>query len=454
MGIARLNRHRAALFLTIVLLTALAACGGSDDGQPSDPGDDQAGAGETSEESGNSPGEDDENDASEDDSDGSEAPAQTPTPTPSPMPSPTPTPSASDGLTDLDIDLEQVAEGLIQPTDMAAATDGTDRLFVTSRPGLIHVIDNGQLREEPLLDIREQVEHEMVEQGLLSIELDPDFAENGYLYVDYISHGDENTIVSRYQMAEDGQRVLPESATVILEVEQPHYSHNGGNVKFGPDGYLYIALGDGENPGDPHENAQNPGTLLGSILRIDVNGGDPYAIPPDNPFVGHENARDEIWVYGLRNPWRFSFHPETGDMYIVDVGQWSVEEVNVQPADSPGGENYGWPIMEGDECYEADECDQEGLTMPVATYRNPDQGCAVIGGYSYYGTEYPEMEGVYFFGDWCSGNIRGLIERDGEWIQRIVLGTDLMFNAFGVDLDGEIYVLDYSAGGVFQIVND
>ncbi len=355
-------------------------------------------------------------------------------------------------LQQIDLDLELFADGFVQPTDLVAATDGSDRLFVVSRIGLILVVEDGVVREEPLLDIHEQIEHAMVEQGLLSMALHPDFAENGYFYVYYITHGDEDTMVSRFQLSEDRRIAVRESETPILEVEQPHYSHNGGNLKFGPDGYLYIGLGDGEDPGDPHGNSQNPGTLLGSILRIDVDGGDPYAIPPDNPFVDDAEARDEIWAYGLRNPWRFSFDPETGDMYMVDVGQWAVEEVNLQPADSTGGENYGWPIMEGDQCWEADECDKEGLTMPVATYENPSQGCAIIGGYPYHGQAYPELEGIYFFGDWCSGRIWGLENVGGEWVKEELIHSDLMINAFGLDHNGEIYALNFEeGGGVFRI---
>jgi glucose/arabinose dehydrogenase len=361
----------------------------------------------------------------------------------------------SERLQSLDLELELFAEGFIQPTDMVAATDGTNRLFVVSRTGTIQIIEDGEIREEPLLDIRDQVEHHMVEQGLLSMALHPEFAENGYFYVYYITHGDEDTRVARFEMSEDGERALPESETAILTVEQPHYSHNGGNVKFGPDGYMYIGLGDGEDPGDPNEHSQNPETMLGSILRIDVDGGEPYAIPADNPFVDDDDALDEIWAYGLRNPWRFSFDAITGDMYMVDVGQWEVEEVNFQPADSTGGENYGWPIMEGDQCWEAAECDKEGLSMPVMTYDNPGSGCAVIGGYTYHGESYPELEGIYFFGDWCSGRIWGMIHEDGEWKKEEVMHTDLMINAFALDHQGEIYVLNFEeGGGIFRIAHN
>jgi glucose/arabinose dehydrogenase len=357
-------------------------------------------------------------------------------------------------LQELDLDIELFAEGFIQPTDMVMLPDGSDRILVVNRIGVIQVIEDAEIREEPFLDIRNDVEHHMVEQGMLSIALHPEFNENGYFYVYYINHGDEHSIISRFEVSDDRERAIRESEELILEVEQPHYSHNGGNLKFGPDGYLYIGLGDGEDPGDPHEHSQNPGTLFGSILRIDVDSGDPYAIPSDNPFVDDDDARDEVWAYGLRNPWRFSFDPKTGDMYMVDVGQWTVEEVNFQPADSTGGENYGWPIMEGDQCFDAEDCDTEGLTMPVATYHNPNEGCAVIGGYPYYGEAYPELEGIYFYGDWCSGRIWGLIEEDGEWISEELIHTDLMINAFAQDLDGEIYVLNFEeGGGIFRITS-
>lgn len=358
----------------------------------------------------------------------------------------------SERLQQLNVELELFAEGFISPTDMIPATDGTDRLFVVSRVGTIHVIENGEPREELLLDHREQVEHHMVEQGMLSMTLHPDFASNGYFYVYYISHGEENSIISRFEMSEDGQRAVPESESLVLEVEQPHYSHNGGNIKFGPDGYLYIGLGDGEDPGDPHGHSQNPQTLLGSILRIDVDSNEPYGIPEGNPFVGTDEGRDEVWAYGLRNPWRFSFDEQTGDMYMVDVGQWAMEEVNVQRADSPGGENYGWPILEGDTCWEAEECDREGFVMPVATYPNPSQGCAIIGGYTYHGEQSPDLTGVYLFSDWCSATIWGLVYEDGHWIKEVLSEPDMMVNAFGRDHAGEVYVMDNEAGGIYRVV--
>jgi glucose/arabinose dehydrogenase len=425
-------RRSMVVIASIILVVALAACSNDDASDDTQPVDDPTPTTEADE------------------------PDQTPTPKPdpaTPTPEPTPTPEfdAIAALQELSIDLEFVADGFIQPTALVPATDGTNRLFVLSRHGIIHVLEDGTVREEPFLDIQDRVTHEMVEQGLLSMALHPEFAENRYFYVNYTDlHG--NTMISRFKVSEDGERAIRESETPILPIEQPHYSHNGGNLKFGPDGYLYIGMGDGEDPGDPHGNAQDASTLLGAMLRIDVDGGDPYGIPPDNPFVDDEYKRDEVWAIGLRNPWRYSFHPQTGDLYIVDVGQWAVEEINVQPADSTGGENYGWPIMEGDQCWEADECDKEGLTMPVVTYSNPEDGCAIIGGHHYFGKKFPEMHGVFIFGDWCSGNIWGMVEQDGEYHHELLLESDLMINAFGLDQDGEIYVLDFDSGSVFQIV--
>jgi glucose/arabinose dehydrogenase len=428
---------RMIIALSVIVL-AIAACGGDDDAKTSDNVGEAPIETPGTADQGDVPltpdAEVDEPDAQDDTVDGTD--------------------TASSSLSELNLELELFVDGLIQPTDMVPATDETDRLFVTSRPGTIHVIEGGELRDEPLLDIRDQVEHHMVEQGLLSMALHPEFADNGYLYVYYITYGDEDTMVSRFELSDDGEHALRETETPILEVEQPHYSHNGGSIKFGPDGYLYIGLGDGEDPGDPHEVSQDPNTLLGSILRIDVDGGEPYAIPADNPFVGNDDGLDEVWAYGLRNPWRFSFDDRTGDMYMVDVGQWEVEEVNVQRADSSGGENYGWPIMEGDQCWEAEECDKDGLTMPVATYPNPAMGCAIIGGFTYHGEAFPELEGIYFFGDWCSGRIWGLVYEDDEWQTQELIHSDLMINAFGRDHQGEIYALDFEeGGGIYRITS-
>jgi glucose/arabinose dehydrogenase len=253
-------------------------------------------------------------------------------------------------------------------------------------------------------------------------------------------------------MAGDPGQADPSSEQIILQIEQPAANHNGGQVKFGPDGYLYIGTGDGGQAGDPWGNAQNPNELLGKMLRIDVTGADTYEVPSDNPILDQTGARPEIWATGLRNPWRFSFDRATDDLYIADVGQNLFEEVHFQPAASPGGENYGWDIMEGNQCFEPPTgCDSDGLVPPVAEYDH-GQGCSITGGYVYRGTRFPQMEGVYFFGDFCSGNIWGLRrEAPGNWEMALLLDTDINISSFGEDIDGEIYVVSYSDGNIYRL---
>ena len=239
----------------------------------------------------------------------------------------------------------------------------------------------------------------------------------------------------------------------MLTVEQPASNHNGGHLIFGPDGYLYIGLGDGGGAGDVYENAQNGQTLLGSMLRLDVDEL-PYRIPPDNPFVDDPAVLDEIWAIGLRNPWRYSFDRATGDLYIGDVGQNAYEEVNFQPAMSGGGENYGWPIMEGFHCYrEPRSCDPSGLVLPVAEYSHTGANCSVTGGYVYRGQAFPTLEGVYFFGDFCSGRMWGLTPTpEGEWQVSELLQVDISIASFGQDEAGELYVADMRGGMIFRLV--
>jgi glucose/arabinose dehydrogenase len=356
-------------------------------------------------------------------------------------------------LESLSLSLEHVASGLHDPTSITHPPDGSDRLIVLERRGRVRVIEGGELLDEPFLDLVDQIESGMVEQGLLGLAFHPDYAGNGRLFVYYIGN-DINSHISEFQVSDDDPNLAdPDSERVLLHIDQPHYSHNGGQIAFGPDGYLYIGLGDGEDPGDPHGYSQDPGELLGAILRIDVDDDDPYGIPRDNPFVDDPDARGEVWAIGLRNPWRFSWDPETGDLYIADVGQHDIEEINVQRAGSAGGENYGWPIMEGDRCYGAEECEKDGLTMPVVTYDIRGTGeCAIIGGYVYRGNLYPEMDGIYYSGDWCSGIIRGLAERNGEWLFRDILRTEFMISAFGVDRDGTLYVASFNGNEIYRVV--
>lgn len=267
--------------------------------------------------------------------------------------------------------------------------------------------------------------------------------------------GDGGTRVVRYNVSGDPDVADPSSARLILAVDQPFNNHNGGQVAFGPDGMLYVGLGDGGGGGDPLGSGQDLSTLLGSILRLDVDGGDPFAIPPDNPHVGDPNARDEIWASGLRNPWRFSFDRQTGDLYVADVGQDEVEEVDVQPAVSPGGENYGWNTMEGSRCFLSANCDTSGLTLPSLEYlHNASGGCSITGGYVYRGSRIPALVGRYLYGDFCSRFVRSFLYDGSAATDRLDHSTALVpgggISSFGEDAKGEIYVLTIE-GGVFRI---
>lgn len=334
--------------------------------------------------------------------------------------------------------LEQVVTGLSQPVYVTHAGDRSARLFIVEQKGVIRVLRGGELLPTPFLDITPLV-LSGGERGLLSVAFHPRYAENGFLYVNYTDRSGD-TVVARYTVSADPHRADPGTAAILLSIRQPYSNHNGGQLQFGPDGYLYVGMGDGGSGGDPQGNAQNPNSLLGKMLRIDVHVL-PYGIPQTNPFVGPDPPRDEIWALGLRNPWRFSFDRQTGDLYIADVGQDTSEEIDVQPATSRGGENYGWNIMEGAGCYSPPSgCPRAGLTMPVATYRT-GENCSIIGGYVYRGTRIPTLIGTYIFGDYCSGRIWGLRQSDdGRWITTALLDTDLNITSFGEDEAGEVYV--------------
>ena len=261
---------------------------------------------------------------------------------------------------------------------------------MVEKGGRIRIISGGNLRAEPFLDISSLVLSRGSEQGLFAIAFHPDYRTNGIFFVHYSDQvGD--TVIARYRVSSDPNRADPASGTKILGVDQPASNHNGGQIAFGPDGYLYIGLGDGGGAGDPQGNGQNRASLLGKILRLDVDRGEPYAIPSDNPFRTTAGARPEIWALGLRNPWRFSFDRTTGDLFIADVGQGVVEEVDFQPATSKGGENYGWNSMEGSRCYKpATGCNRNGLVLPVAEYDH-DLGCSITGGFRYRGQTVPSL---------------------------------------------------------------
>ena len=358
------------------------------------------------------------------------------------------------------VGLDLVVDGLDQPVFVADPADGSGRLFVVEQPGRIRILRDGVVEPEPFLDLTGMVTADGSEQGLLSMALHPDFAENGQFFVGYTANEGEgagdNTIARLTVAADDPDRADPASLEVLLAVPDPFRNHNGGMVMFGPDGYLYAGLGDGGSGGDPEENGQDPTALLGKILRLDVNqvGEEtPYAIPSDNPFADGVDGRPEVWALGLRNPWRFSFDRETGDLYVADVGQNEIEEVSFQSAGSDGGENYGWNVMEGSACFRDANCETDGFVLPVAEYDH-SQGCSVTGGYVYRGTAVPDLRGVYLFADYCSGLLWGLGRNaNGDWAHTAPLETGLNISSFSETADGELLVLDLG-GGIYRVTGE
>jgi glucose/arabinose dehydrogenase len=375
--------------------------------------------------------------------------AAQPTAYPGPLATP---PAASLDLDKVELGLELVVDGLASPVAVAHAGDGSDRLFVVEKAGVIRIVSNGNLVPDPFIDITDRVEAGGSEQGLLGLAFHPDFQTNGWFFVNYTGNGG-TTIISRFQAGEQRLTADPASEENVLTQPQPAANHNGGHLAFGPDGYLYIGLGDGGAAGDQFGNGQNGATWLGAMLRIDVDQL-PYTIPADNPFVGDAAVVDEIWAIGLRNPWRYAFDRLTGDLYIADVGQGQYEEVDLQTAGSPGGENYGWPIMEGGHCYPpgAGNCDQSGLTLPVIEYDH-SQGCSITGGYVYRGPDSPAAHGLYLFGDYCSGRIWGLVSIPGRdpGVAELTR-VDLRLSSFGEDEAGELYLVAIDKGELYHIV--
>ena len=328
---------------------------------------------------------------------------------------------------------------LQRPVDLQA--DGSGRLFVIEKPGRIRIIENNQLLETPFLDITDRVGSNGNEQGLLGLAFHPRYQENGSFFVNYTDTSGGDTVIARFQVSSDPNVADPNSEVQLLGIDQPFANHNGGVLAFGPDGYLYAGLGDGGSQGDPNGNAQNTEILLGKILRIDVDSAEPYAVPADNPFG------NEVWAYGFRNPWRFSFDRTTGDLYIGDVGQNQWEEIDFLPAGSPGGANFGWDHREGAHDYEGGG--PEGMIDPVAEYSHPDGGCSVTGGYVYRGSM-PEWQGIYLYGDYCTGMIWGLIQADGGWQTQLLFDVDVTITSFGQDEQGEVYMISDN-GGIFRL---
>lgn len=372
------------------------------------------------------------------------------------------------------IALVPVATGLSSPTFVTPAGDGSGRLFILEQPGVIRIFDGSQVLPTPFLDISSLVSC-CGERGLLGLAFHPQYPSNGFFYLDYTDNNGDTMIV-RYSVSGNPNVADPDSDLTILQIPQNQSNHNGGQLAFGPDGYLYIGMGDGGGAGDPNNNAQSLNTLLGKILRLDVDGGSPYAVPPDNPYVGI-SGMDEIWATGLRNPWRFSFDARSGDLFIADVGQSSREEVDYQSAASRGCENYGWRRMEGSTCYNPSSNCQPGLptgcnptgalTLPILEYTHSQGNCSITGGFRYRGSELGDLYGHYLYGDYCSGRIWAarLIEYLGPPVEQgapprpkpppaavpqLLLDSSANISSFGQDEDGELYLVDLG-GTVYRI---
>jgi glucose/arabinose dehydrogenase len=350
-------------------------------------------------------------------------------------------------------DLQLLTNGLTAPVFLTQPPGESNRLFVVEQIGRIRILQNDVLQARPFLDIRSLVTPPpQFERGLLSMAFDPQYAANGFFYVSYTDTQGDTRIV-RYSVSPDPDSADPGTASLVLGVEQPYPNHNGGLILFGRDGMLYVGLGDGGSGGDPENRAQNPDSLLGKLLRLDVRTA-PYTIPPDNPFVSSGDARPEIWALGLRNPWRFSFDRETGHLYLGDVGQQEHEEVNVAPP-TPGGENYGWRIMEGRFCYNAATCSTAGLTLPVLDYGHSQGACSVTGGYVYRGSAIPILSGRYLYADYCAGFIRSFHYLNGQAVDLVdwtsEIGPGFGVSSFGEDNAGELYLM---SGGrnLFRII--
>ena len=348
----------------------------------------------------------------------------------------------------------RVAGGLNAPVDLQSAPGDRSRLFVVEQAGRIRIVRGGAVLLAPFLDIVDRV-GSGGERGLLGLAFHPSYAQNGRFFVNYTDRSG-HTHIAEFRAAPGTDTADPASERLILFVTQPFANHNGGGLAFGNDGMLYIGLGDGGSGGDPLNNGQSLLTHLGKILRIDVDRGSPFAIPADNPFVSNAAALPAIWAYGLRNPWRFGFDRATGDLYIGDVGQNALEEVDVGLSSRRGGENYGWSIMEGTRCFRPSSgCPTAGLTLPVIEYGRAD-GCSITGGVVYRGCRMPGYHGTYFYGDYCTGMIRSFRLVSGQALDQrdwtAALGRGIgNISSFGVDADGEIHIVDHD-GEVYRVV--
>ena len=348
-----------------------------------------------------------------------------------------------------------LAQGLSAPTTITSTgVKGDTRLFVTEQAGHVRIVDSKGALSAPILDISSSVQNQG-EMGLLGLAFHPKFASNHYIYVYYINKT-RQTVVARYELDPTTSMAKPASVKVLLTLQQVYTNHKGGQLQFGPDGYLYIGIGDGGSGGDPDKHGQDLHTWFGKILRIDVDRGDPYSIPTSNPYARStdKNIKPEIWASGLRNPWRFSFDRQTGDLFIADVGQNTYEEINLQPKNSRGGENYGWRCFEASYTYNSDDCGAANqYTSPIVEYAHADKRCSITGGYVYRGTQEPALVGVYMYADYCSGEIFYATKQPNTWQSVVGAKTTTSISTFGEDVNGEVYFADVASGTLYHLTD-
>ncbi len=381
-----------------------------------------------------------------DDSGGSAGPLETRTVIPGIA-----TDSATAGEASLSVSLVKIASGFQRPTYVTNADDGSGRLFVVEKQGIVRVVSNGAVSAAPFVTVTPLVDSAANERGLLGMAFHPKFKENGRFFLAFTAKDGANT-VAEFRAAPGAATASPTPVKTLFSIPDTRSNHNGGMIVFGPDGYLYYGTGDGGGSGDPDKNGQKGSALLGKLLRVDVDSGDPYAVPKDNPFVGRADFRGEIWALGLRNPWRFSFDRKTGDLWIADVGQNQREEVDFQPAASKGGENYGWNVLEGTACFQPSSgCSNEGKVAPIHETTHSDGNCSITGGYVYRGAN-ARLAGRYFFTDYCEETLWS-IRRSADGTARVeaVGQTNGAVSSFGEAEDGEVYVVGDSDGTLYRL---
>lgn len=366
-----------------------------------------------------------------------------------PRTNPTQQPQAA--LKPAQVSLKPFGSGFANPTAIVSTNQPDDqRLFVLDRSGFIQILNSdGSKAKELFLDIASKVLADG-EMGLLGLAFSPDYAKDGNFFINYIDKS-QNTVIVRYNVSTDKNKADPASAKTLLTFKQPYANHNGGDLVFGPDGYLYVAVGDGGSGGDPEDRAQNLNSLFGKILRLDVSEI-PYKIPTTNPFVNQAGTLPEIWAYGLRNPWRISFDRATRNFYVADVGQGELEEVNVEEAPSKGGVNYGWRCYEGSKEFNLKGCQaKQNYVFPAFEYDHNDGRCSITGGYVYRGEKYPALKGKYFYGDFCNGELYSAHKEGDKYKPSLVLKSSYQISTFGQDSDGELYLADFATGNIYQI---